>query len=138
MFRLVLSLISSLQVGARIQDVVERSVRRTVVIAIAIVILLFALAFGLVAAYQAFLLYDFSPLEASGIVAAVLVILGVLILLLIPVLTRPKRREPELINAPAEGLAMIDQGLGKTMKQVGPLTLLVLAFAAGILASRRR
>ncbi|MFW2390961.1 MAG: hypothetical protein ACTSRM_06080 [Alphaproteobacteria bacterium] len=138
MLRLVLSLISSLQIGARIQDVVERSVRRTVTIVIAIVVLLFALGFGLVAAYQALLLYDFSPLEASGIVAAVLAFLGVLLLLLSPVLAKPKRKEPDLVNAPAEGLAMIDQGLGKSMQQVGPLTLLALAFAAGLLASRRR
>jgi protein-S-isoprenylcysteine O-methyltransferase Ste14 len=133
MLRLVLSLISSLQIGARIQDVVERSVRRTVTIVIAIVVLLFALGFGLVAAYQALLLYDFSPLEASGIVAAVLAFLGVLLLLLSPVLAKPKRKEPDLVNAPAEGLAM-----SKSMQQVGPLTLLALAFAAGLLASRRR
>ena len=138
MFRLVLSLISSLQVGARIQETVERSVRRTVIIVIAIVILLFALGFGLVAAYQALLLYDFSPLEASGIVAAVLVFLGVLLLLLSPLLARPKRKEPDLVNAPAEGLAMIDQSLNKSMQQVGPLTLLAIAFAVGLLASRRR
>jgi len=42
------------------------------------------------------------------------------------------------VNAPAEGMAMIDQGVGKAMQQVGPLTLLVIAFAAGLLASRRR
>jgi hypothetical protein len=138
MLRLVLSLISSLQIGARVQEVVERSVRRTVVIAIAIVILLFALGFGLVAAYQALLLYDFSPLEASGVVAAVLAFLGVLILLLLPLLTKPKRKEPDLINAPAEALAAVDQSLNKTMKQVGPLTLLAIAFAVGLFAGRRR
>lgn len=138
MLRLVLSLISSLQIGARVQEVVQRSVRRTVVIAIAVVILLFALGFGLVAAYHALLLYDLSPLEASGIVAAVLAFLGVLILLLLPVLSKPKRKEPDLVDVPAEGLAMIDQSLGKTMKQVGPLTLLAIAFAVGLLAGRRR
>jgi hypothetical protein len=138
MLRLVLSLISSLQIGARVQEVVERSVRRTVVIAVAIVILLFALGFGLVAAYYALLLQDLTPLEASGIVAAVLAFLGVLILLLLPVLSKPKHREPDLVDAPAEALAMVNQGVGKTMKQVGPLTLLAIAFAAGLLAARRR
>jgi len=138
MLRLVLSLVSSLQIGARIQDVVERSVRRTVITVIAVVILLFALGFGLVAAYQALIVYDFTPLEASGIVAAVLAALGVLLLILAPALSKPKRKEPDFVNAPAEGLAMVDQSLGKTMQQVGPLTLLALAFAAGLLASRRR
>lgn len=137
MLRLVLSLISSLQIGARVQEVVKRSVRQVVFIAIAAIILLFALGFGLVAAYQALLLYDFSPLEASGIVAAVLAFLGVLILLLLPVLTKPRRKEPDLVTAPAEGLAIIDQGLNKTMQQVGPLTLLAIAFAVGLLAGRR-
>lgn len=138
MLRLVLSLISSLQIGARIQEVVERVARRTVVTVVAIVILLFAFGFGLVAAYQALIVYDFSPLEASGIVAGVLAFLGIVILLLAPIVAKPKRKEPELVNAPAEGLAIIDQSVGKTMQQVGPLTLLVIAFAAGLLASRRR
>jgi hypothetical protein len=137
MIRLVLSLISSLQIGARVQQVVKRSVRQVVFIAIAAIILLFALGFGLVAAYQALLLYDFAPLEASGIVAAVLAFLGILILLLLPVLTKPRRKEPDLVTAPAEGLAIIDQSLNKTMQQVGPLTLLAIAFAVGLLAGRR-
>ena len=138
MLRLVLSLISSLQIGARIRDVVERSVKQAIVIAIAIVVLLFAIGFGLVAAYQALIVYGFTPLAAAGIVAGVLAVLGVLILALASVIGKPKRREPSLVNAPAEGMAMIDQSVGKAMQQVGPLTLLVIAFAAGLLASRRR
>ena len=53
---------------------------------------------------------------ASGIVSAVLAFIGILILLLLPVLSKPKRKQPDLVNAPAEGLpdAIIgnnDQGL---------------------------
>jgi hypothetical protein len=33
---------------------------------------------------------------------------------------------------------LIDQGLGKAMQQTGPLTLLAIAFVAGILAARRK
>jgi hypothetical protein len=138
MLRLVLSLVSSLQIGARIKDTVERSVKQAIVIAIAVVVLLFAIGFGLVAAYQALIVYDFTPLAAAGIVAGLLALLGVLILVMVPLFGKPKRREPSLVNAPAEGMAMIDQGVGKAMQQVGPLTLLVIAFAAGLLASRRR
>ncbi len=138
MLRLVLSLISSLQIGARVKDVVERSVRQAIVIAIAIVVLLFAIGFGLVAAYQALIVYGFTPLAAAGIVAGVLAVLGIIILAVAPLFGKPKRREPTFVNAPAEGMAMIDQGVGKAMQQVGPLTLLVIAFAAGLLASRRR
>ena len=139
MLRLVLSLISSLQIGARIKDMVERSVKQAIVIAIAVVVLLFAIGFGLVAGYQALIVYGFTPLAAAGIVAGLLALLGVLILATVPLFGKPKRRrEPTLVNAPAEGMAMIDQGVGKAMQQVGPLTLLVIAFAAGLLASRRR
>jgi hypothetical protein len=138
MLRLALSLISSLQIGARIKDTVERSVKQAIVIAVAVVVLLFAIGFALVAGYQALIVYDFTPLAAAGIMAGVLALLGVLILAMVPLFGKPKRREPTFVNAPAEGMAMIDQGVGKAMQQVGPLTLLVIAFAAGLLASRRR
>jgi uncharacterized membrane protein (DUF485 family) len=138
MLRLILSLISSLQIGARIRAAVERSVRQAIVVAIAIVVLLFAVGFGLVAAYQALIVYGFTPLAAAGIVAGVLAVLGVIILAFVPAVGKPKRTEPSFVNAPAEGMAMIDQSVGKAMQQVGPLTLLVIAFAAGLLASRRR
>jgi hypothetical protein len=138
MLRLALSLISSLQIGARIKDTVERSVKQAIVIAIAVVVLLFAVGFGLVVGYQALIVYEFTPLAAAGIVAGLLALLGVLILALVPLFGKPKRGEPTLVTAPAEGMAMIDQSVGKAMQQVGPLTLLIIAFAAGLLASRRR
>jgi len=138
MLRIVLSLVSSLQIGARIKDAIERSAKKAVVIAIAAVVFLFAIAFGLVAAYQALIVYEFTSLEAAGIVAVALVVLGVIVLAFLPIVSRPKRQPQNFVNAPAEGMAMIDQGVGKAMQQVGPLTLLVIAFAAGLLASRRR
>jgi hypothetical protein len=138
MLRILLSLVSSLQIGARIKDVIERSAKKAVIIAIAAAVFLFAIAFGLVAAYQALIVYDFTALEAAGTVAGALVVLGLLILALLPVVSRPKPAQQNFVNAPAEGMAMIDQGVGKAMQQVGPLTLLVIAFAAGLLASRRR
>lgn len=138
MFRLALSLISSLQIGTRIKDAVERSLRQAIFIAIAVVLLLFALGFGLVAAYQALVVYGCSPIAAAGIVGGALALLGILILAIVPSLGKPKRQAPSLVDAPAESIAAIDQSVGKAMKQVGPLTLLVIAFAAGLLASRRR
>jgi len=138
MLRLVLSLVSSLQIGARIKDTVERSIRQAIVIAVAVVVLLFAIGFGLVAGYQALILYDFTPLAAAGIVAGVLAVLGLIILAFVPMVGKPKQKQLDITRAPAEGMAMIDQGVGRAMQQVGPLTLLVVAFAAGLLASRRR
>lgn len=140
MLRIALSLISSLQIGARIKNAVERSVKKAVIITIAAVIFLFAIGFGLVAGYQALIaIYGFTAVEAAGIVAGALVVLALIVLAFIPILNRPKKTATQsLASAPAEGMAMIDQGVGKAMQQVGPLTLLVLAFAAGLLASRRR
>jgi hypothetical protein len=140
MLRLALTLISSLQIGTRIKDAIETSVRKAIIIAIAAAIFLFAIAFGLVTAYQALVtVYGFTPVEAAGIVAGALLALALLVLAFLPLVGRPKKKQTEsFVNAPAEGMAMIDQGVGKAMQQVGPLTLLVIAFAAGLLASRRR
>lgn len=139
MLRLALSLISSLQIGARIKDTVERSVRKGIVIAVAAVVFLFAIGFGLVAAYLALIsVYGFTALQSAGIVAGVLVVLALLVLATLPLFDRPRARKQDFVAAPAEGLAMVDQSVGKAMQQVGPLTLLAVAFAAGLLLSRRR
>jgi hypothetical protein len=139
MLRFVMMAVSSLQLGTRIKETIERSVKKAVIIAIAAVIVLFAIAFGLVAGYQALIVYGFTAVAAAGIVAGALVALALIVLAFIPVVTRQKKTQPQsLMEAPAEGMAMIDQGVGKAMQQVGPLTLLVVAFAAGLLASRRR
>ncbi|ODR94529.1 hypothetical protein AUC70_07765 [Methyloceanibacter stevinii] len=136
MLRLALSLVSSLQAGARIKQSVEQSLRRAVIVVAAIVVLLFAVGFGLATGYQALLVYDFTPLAAAGLIAGILAAIGVVLLLI--GLHKPQPKQPNLVNAPAEGLAMVDQSINKAMNQVGPLTLLVGAFAAGLLMSRRR
>jgi len=139
MLRLALSLISSLQIGARIQSAIQQSVKKAVLYAIAGVIVLFAIGFGLVAGYQALILYGFTTVASAGIVAGALAVLAVIVVLLTPLLTEPKKAKAQsFVNAPAEGIAMVDQSVGKAMQQVGPLTLLVAAFAVGLLVSRRR
>lgn len=138
MLRLVLSLISSLQIGARIQSVIQQSVKKAVLYAVAAVILLYAIAFGLVAGYQALIAYGFTAVASAGIVAGALVVLALFVLMLIPMVAGPRKTQAQtFVDAPAEGMAIVDQSVGKAMKQVGPLTLLVIAFAAGLLASRR-
>ena len=102
----------------------------------AIVVLLFAVGFGLAAGYHALLVYDFSPLAAAGMIAGILALIG--LVLLFVGLQKSRPREPDFVNVPAEGLALVDQSVNKAMNQVGPLTLLAVAFAAGLLASRRR
>ena len=141
MLRTALALLSSLQVGLRIKESIERSLRQAIVIAVAIIILLFAAAFGLVAAYHGLVArYAFSPAGGAGIIAAALALLGLLILatLLLFVRRRPHPQAPSLAAAAGEGVGMLDQSVGKAMQQVGPVTLLAIAFIAGVLASRRR
>jgi hypothetical protein len=140
MLRSALALLSSLQIGLRFKESVERSLRQAVVMAIAVVVLIGAAAFGLLAAYQALMaVYGFTPAAAAGIIAAALALVGVLILATRLLARRPKRQQPpSVLAATGEGVGLLDQGVSKAMQQVGPVTLLAIAFVAGILASRRR
>ena len=139
MLRSALALLSSLQVGLRLKESVERSLRQAVVIAVAIVVLLFAAAFGLVALYNVLVSnHGFAPAEAAGTLAAALVLLGVLILATLPLLARRRLMKQAPGLAGAAGVGLIDQSVGQAMQRVGPLTLLAIAFIAGLLASRRR
>ncbi|MGV1014835.1 MAG: hypothetical protein ACOYB4_07670 [Methyloceanibacter sp.] len=136
MLRLALSLLSSLQVGARIKDAVDRSLRQVAIVALAVGVLIAAMVFALVAAYFSLISgYGFSPAGAAGLLALILALLGGLILVVLRVSERPKQPD---VPTPAEGMALLDQGLGKAMQQVNPLTLLAVAFVAGLLAGRRR
>ena len=136
MLRLALSLVSSLQAGARLKDTLERSIRQAAIVVAAIVVLLFAAGFGMAAACHALVENGFSAPAAAGLIAGVLALIGIVLLFI--GLRKSRPRQPDFVNAPAEGLAMVDQSLNKAMKQVGPLTLLAVAFAVGVLASRRR
>ena len=140
MLRSALALLSSLQIGLRFKESVERSLRQAIVMAIAVVVLIGAAAFGLLAAYQALMaVYGFTPAAAAGIIAAALALVGVLILATLLLARRPKRQQPpSVLAATGEGVGLLDQGVSKAMQQVGPVTLLAIAFVAGILASRRR
>ena len=139
MLRSALALLSSLQVGLRIKESIERSFRQAVVVAIAVVVLIAAAAFGLLAAYHSLIVHGFTPAAAAGIVAASLALLGVLILATLPLFARKRKPQaPNMLAAGGEGVGMLDQGVGKAMQSVGPVTLLSIAFIAGLLASRRK
>jgi hypothetical protein len=140
MLRSALALLSSLQIGLRIKETIKRSLRQATVIAVAVAVLIAAAAFGLVAAYQALVLaYNFTSPGAAGIVAAALALLGSLILATLPLFGRkPRAQAASPVAATNEGLGLLDQGVGKAMQQVGPVTLLAVAFVAGVLLSRRK
>jgi hypothetical protein len=104
-------------------------------------VLIAAAVFGLVAAYHALVsVYGFTDAGAAGLLALILAVLGLLILVVLRLSARPQQTPimPSMLTTPVEGMAVIDQSLGKAMQQVSPLTLLVIAFAAGLLMSRRK
>src|SRR6476620_9295820 len=137
MLRAALALLSTLQVGARIRESFERSLRQAIAIAIAAVLLLAAAVFALVAAYHALVsIYHFDPAEAAAIMAAGLLLVGLIVLAVVPLVGRqPKQVRPAAFISTGDP-GMIDQGVGNAMKQVGPVPLLAIAFIAGILAGR--
>jgi hypothetical protein len=140
MLRSALALLSSLQVGLRIKQSIERSVRQAIVVAIAAVILIAAAAFGLLAAYHALVSsHGFTPAAAAGIIAAALAVFGVLVLATLPLFARRRKAEtPSLQAVAGEGASAIDQSVGRAMQQIGPVGLLAIAFLAGVLLSRRK
>ena len=139
MLRSALALLSSLQIGLRIKESIERSLRQAIVVAVAAVVLIAAAAFGLLAAYQALIAHGFTPAEAAGIVAAALALLGGLIFATLPLFARQRKPQaPSMLATGTEGVGMLDHGVGKAMQSVGPVGLLAIAFIAGLLASRRK
>lgn len=139
MIRSAFALLSTLQIGARIKDSVERSLRQAMLIGLAVAVLVVAAMFGLLAAYQSLVLvFQFSPTEAAGIAAMALLLVGLLILAALPAFGGSRKHsKPVRVIEAGEGLGFVDQSLGKVMQQVGPITLIAVAFVAGLLASRR-
>jgi hypothetical protein len=141
MLRAAMTLLSSLQIGARIKESLERSLRQAAVIAVAVVFLVAAAVFGMIAAYHALVsIYQFDPAEAAAIMAGVLLVVGLIVLVIASSMGgEPKRaasRPSALVSTP-DPTAMLDQGVGKAMEQVGPVPLLAIAFIAGVLFGRR-
>lgn len=136
----ILGLVSSLQIGARIKEKIDALKRQAIVAAIGVVFLLFAVIFGLLAGYHALIEFaEFTPLESAGIVAGGLLVLALIFLAMIPAVgERPGKSKPQtMVDAGTEGLEVVEQGLNRAMRKTSPITLLAVAFAAGLLASRR-
>jgi uncharacterized protein YybS (DUF2232 family) len=139
MLRSAFVLLSSLQIGVRMKQSLERYLRQAVVIALAAGLFIAAAVFGLLAAYHALVsIYQLSALEAAAIMAACLLLVGLMVLGIVPLIGRQaKRASPAPLVATGEGTGLIDQGLGKVIQQIGPVRLIALAFVVGLLASRR-
>ena len=139
MLRAAMGLLSTLQIGARIKQALERSLRQAAVIAVAVVLLVAAAVFGLIAAYHALVsIYQFDAAEAA-IMAGVLLLVGLIVIAIALSMghgpTRPTQASP-FVSGP-DPTAMLDQGVGKAVQQVGPVPILAIAFIAGLLFGRR-
>ena len=140
MLRAAMALLSTLQIGARIKESLERSLRQAAVIAVAVVFLVAAAVFGLIAAYHALVsIYQFDAAEAAAIMAGVLLLVGLIVIAIALSMghgpKRPTQASP-FVSGP-DPTAMLDQGVGKAMQQVGPVPLLAIAIIAGLLFGRR-
>jgi len=133
---MIVTLIS--QAKQRIDRTISTIVHKAIAIAAAVVLLLFAVAFGLVAAYHALTgLLDLSPMEAAGIVGGGLLALGLLVLLLLPLVSRTSQKDRTIVTAPSEALSLVDKGVTGATRQLGAFPIVAIAFATGFLASRR-
>ena len=95
MLRAAMALLSTLQIGAQIKTTIERTLRQTVVVVIAALIILAAIVFGLIAAYHALIsIYEFSAAEAAAIMAACLLVLGVIVLAIASFIGREPAKRP--------------------------------------------
>jgi hypothetical protein len=137
MLRSAFVLLSSLQIGVRIKQSLERHLGQAVVIALAAGLLIAAAVFGLLAAYHALVsIYRFSALEAAAIMAACLLLVGLMVLMIMPLIGRQAKRATPLV-ATGEGVGLIDQGLSKVIQQIGPVPLIAIAFLTGLLLVSR-
>jgi hypothetical protein len=140
MLRSALALLSTFQIGMRIRESVERSLKLAGLVAVAALFLIAAACFGLIAAYHTLVRSNgYTPPEAAGIIAGALAVLGVILLAVFLLASRkPKPPAPSPLAAVNEGVGALDQSVNRAMQQIGPVGLLAIAFIAGALLSRRK
>lgn len=139
MLKTAFALLPALQLGTKLKETISSAVRQAIVAAIAIVLLLFAAAFGLVAGYLAMQDHGFTPIQAAGIIASALLLLGLLTLALLPLYgpRKPKKKSFDTGRMAGQAVGAVDSQLGQVMRNVSPIGVLAAAFVLGIFASRR-
>lgn len=138
MLHTAMTLLSASGSGARLKRSVETAIRKAIAAVAAAVVLLAAFGFGLALVYNALgAISGFDGIAAAGIVGGILVLIGAAAFAALPLIGPKSRRQPVMTVAKREGVAAVDSGLRSAMRQAGPLTVLVAAFAAGVLLGRR-
>jgi hypothetical protein len=131
MLRSVLALLSTLQVGARIRRSFNRLLRQALIVVVAATFIIAAAVLGLLAAYRE-LVTIYSPPEAALLMALLLLALGLLALAVSPLIS-PRVKPQRNFVAPRQAIVATNRGM-----RHGPLPLVLIAFAAGVLAGRRQ
>ena len=132
MLRLALALLSTLQVGGRVRLSLDRLLWQGLITTVAGLFFLAAAAFGLLAAYRE-LVSAYQPPEAALLMALGLLFLGLLIFGFFVQKGRPIRKP----ISPRRSVNLIEGGVRDAAAQIGPFPLVLIAFAAGVLAGRR-
>jgi hypothetical protein len=142
MLRMILTVLPTLQLGSKIKEAVERSVRQAIIIAIALVFILIAAVFGLFAGYLALQEYwGSTPLQAAGIVAASMLLIGFVALGMLPLASappKPRSRQMTPADGAARAVGVAQQQVGDVMQRLGPAGVLSAAFVLGLIFGRRR
>jgi hypothetical protein len=134
MFRSALALLSMLQVGTRVRESFDRLRWQAIIIAVAVLFFIAAVAFGLLAAYRELVSIYQQP-EAAALMALALLLIGILALWSLQLMA-PKRERRRVLISPTRGRNPIEVMNG-AMRQTGPVPLVLIAFAGGVLAGRR-
>ena len=109
--------------------------RQALIVVVAAAFIVAAAVFGLLAAYRE-LVTIYSPPEAALLLAFLLLLLGLLALAVSPLIV-PSVKPRGNFAAPRQALGPIEAGKRNVVRQIGPFPLVLIAFAAGVLAGRR-
>jgi len=134
MLRSALALLSTLQVGGRVKQSFDRLLRQALIVVIAAAFIVAAAVLGLLAAYRE-LVTIYPPPEAALLMALLLLLLGLLALAVLPLVPSVKPRRNFV--APRQAIVTTNGGMRQAVQYIGPFPLVLIAFAAGVLASRR-
>ena len=135
MLRSALALLSTLQVGGRFRQSFNRWLRQAFIVLVAAAFIVAAAVLGLLAAYRE-LVTIYPPPEAALLLALLLLFLGLLALAVSPLIA-PKVKPRRHFVTPRQAIVSKNGGMRHAVRYIGPFPLVLIAFAAGVLAGRK-
>jgi hypothetical protein len=135
MLRSALALLSTLQVGGRVRQSFDRLLRQALIVVVAGAFIVAAAVLGVLAAYRELVTIYPRP-EAALLMALLLLLLGLLALAVLS-LIGPRLKPRRNFAAPRQVIVTTNGGVRQAVRYIGPFPLVLIAFAAGVLAGRR-